>query len=64
MAKARARKVRIHASVNADVAKKLVAIAHARKVSKSWAIARAVEKYVEEEIGEPEAQTSFRPSDQ
>ena len=39
--------VRVTTSVSAEIAEKLEAIAHAQKHSKSWVVARAVEKYLE-----------------
>ncbi len=43
--------VRITTSVAAEVAEKLETIARTRKVSKSWAIARAIEDYVARATG-------------
>jgi hypothetical protein len=39
--------VRLTTSVSAELAQKLDSVARAQKVSKSWAIARALEAYVE-----------------
>lgn len=53
MVKSRSRKVRITTSVAAEVAKKLAATARARKVSKSWLMARAIEAYVNGDANDP-----------
>jgi hypothetical protein len=58
MEKTRPRTVRLTTSVSAKVAQKLEAIAHAQKVSKSWAMARALEAFVENPASAPKKTTS------